>query len=86
MKKIIFLINQIKMIKYFFLDEEQKIRHLKRLRQSILEHNKISKALEATGDLERGFAFSSVAWAKMSEYCAYCKKEGLDVRVTFKKP
>lgn len=85
MKHIIFVINAVKLLKYNFLSEDKKIKYLKKLRDSILSKNKISKALDQTGDLERSFVYSSLAWVQMSEYCMYCKKEGLDVRVTFKR-
>ena len=85
MKVIISILNRLKLIRYSLLSESKKVRCLKNLRSSLLESNRIAKALEQTGDYQRSFIYSSISWAKMSEYCMYCQKEGLDVRETFKK-
>ena len=85
MKHIIFLINYVNLLKYVVLSEEKKIRYLKKLKNRIVEQNKISKALEETNDFERSFVCSSVAWLLMSEYCMYCKKEGIDIKGSFNK-
>ena len=85
MKKLMVALNKIKLIRYSLMSEDRKITYLRALRTDILNNNRLSKALDTTGELERSFMYSSIAWLQMSEYCMYCKKEGLDVRVTFKK-